>query len=83
MTTREQIRARIDALECLSDVQQAIEDVQDVEWSDGESQQLSIDVKAGRGVTFVVGIPQSVLIAGLRAMERELAAVSAPAGEVA
>jgi hypothetical protein len=83
MATREQIRAQIDALECLGDVQQAIEDVQDVEWGPREPQHFAIDVSAGRSVTFVCGIPQSVLLAGLRAMERELAAVSAPAGEVA
>jgi hypothetical protein len=76
MATREQIRARIDALECLHDVQQAIKDVQDVEWFAGESQTFDIDINAtGCGVSFVHGIPQSVLLAGLRAMAQELSAL--------
>jgi hypothetical protein len=79
MATREQIRARIDALECLADVQQAIEEVEAVEWEPREPQHFALDVSAGKSVTFVHGIPPSVLLAGLRAMAQELSALETEA----
>jgi hypothetical protein len=74
--TPAQIRARIDALETLCDVQQAIDDASDIEWEPGESQLLDFQVSTrdtSEAVTFVHGLPPAVLIAGLKAMERELA----------
>jgi hypothetical protein len=71
--SRNQIRTRIDALECMDDIRQAIDDVESVEWEANELQVLSIDVKAGRPVSFLHRIPPHVLVAGMKEMMRELA----------
>jgi hypothetical protein len=70
-----QLRARIDALEAASDVKAAISDVESTEFAPHESGTVDLHVSCNTtnlGITFVNGLPPAVLIAGLRAMEREL-----------
>jgi hypothetical protein len=73
--TKEQIRARIDYLECAHDVQQAMNDVEGAEWEPGEAQALNLSISTrehGSEISFVNNVPPSVVNAGLRAMEQEL-----------
>lgn len=74
--TKEQIRARIDALECAHDVRTAIDDVEGgIGWEPGEPQAFNLKVvtrEADLDVSFVNNLSPSVLVAGLRAMEAEL-----------
>lgn len=73
--TRAAILARIDACEALSDVKHALDDLSNVQWGEFETQAIDIHASKrddGRAVAFVLGLPPSVLAAGLKAMEREL-----------
>lgn len=75
--TREQIMARIDALEALADTEVALRDVQDTD-CERDSLDLHVSLRSDREqtVAFALGLPQSVVIAGLRAMQRELMAMA-------
>lgn len=73
--TKEQIRVRIDALECIDSVQQAMEDLESVEWEPGEAHALNLHLATREHdsvISFVNNLPPTVLAAGLRAMEAEL-----------
>jgi hypothetical protein len=77
--SREQIRRRIDLLEGLGDVKGALEDVAGVEFDLGERELLDVGITARsdqKGVANVLGLPTSVVLAGLKAMERELVSMA-------
>lgn len=80
--TREALRAKIDALEALSDVTGAIDDVGGVDWEPGEAESLDLSITthtASLAVAFVHSIPPAVVLAGLRAMQAELERMAAVA----
>lgn len=73
--TRQQLRERIDALECIHDLQQVVEDVRSVEWEKDEAQALNLHVctrENNSAISFLNNLPPAVVEAGLRAMELEL-----------
>lgn len=73
--TKQQIRERIDALECIDCVQQAMEDLEAVEWEPGEAHALNLHLATREHdsvFSFVNNLPPSVLAAGLRVMQEEL-----------
>lgn len=73
--TREQVRQKIDTLECVEDLIRCIDDVSGVEFEANEPGTLKLQVAAQGSdvaVAFAYGIPPSVLLAGLQAMRAAL-----------
>lgn len=86
LTTREEIAQQLALLEQMQDVQQAIEDLADVEFKPGESGLIDIHVTCrddGKGITFVHGLPPELLVFGLREMLRRMRAEAGAHAEVA
>lgn len=79
--TRDAVRQRIDALEALSDVMSAIDDVSGVEFDEGEQQVLDLQIsdrsQKKSPVAFAHALPPDVLLAGLQAMRAALEARTA------
>jgi hypothetical protein len=77
--TREQLRQRIDTLEALEGVMQAIDDVSGVEFGSAEQHLLDMqfrDHNPGKlSVAAVHALPQEVVLAGLQAMRAKLEAM--------
>lgn len=76
LTTREEVRQRIDRLEALESVMAAIDDVSGAEFDPGKSAFLDLAIN-DRGISkapvaFAHALPQSVVLAGLQAMQRAL-----------
>lgn len=76
---RTAIRARIDALECLTDVQEALDDLQGVEFAPSEDGAFDLNItttsNGKQAVTFINHVSPFVLAVGLQAMQRELARI--------
>ena len=76
--TRDEIRQRIDHLEALHDVLNAIDELQGIEFDPGEQHRLDLTISARderkSPVTFAHALPPEVLLAGLQAMRRHLEA---------
>jgi hypothetical protein len=73
--TREALLARINACECLSDTEQAIEDTESFSFDEDDSGLLDVYVSTrdtSSGVSFVLGLPRSVVLEGLRHMAEKL-----------
>jgi hypothetical protein len=73
--TQDDIQPVMDLLDLLRDVRTAIEDVSSGEWEREEKTKLTLQDMYDKPVSFVHGLPPSVVLAGLRAMEGEVQAL--------
>jgi hypothetical protein len=81
MTTREQLRARIDLLECLEGVTVAIDDMEGNELLDATRLRLRVSKIVGNGepiCAYAHGLTPALVLVGLRAMQSHLEAALKP-----